>query len=139
MDSFGRCKEIAIAIAEEIPECRIVYGLYCPMTPKESWDKRWITKKMSNVFTHFWIEFEGRIIDASKEQFGEPEISIVPEDDARYVRIGIYHPENQKLFPIVDDPKVEWSSLDKTGTPTVSVVWAGYREHMRKLEGLRAS
>jgi len=35
---------------------------------------------------HYWIEKNGKIIDITSDQFGEPKINVLPAKDARYVK-----------------------------------------------------
>ena len=135
-DKFGKCKEIAIAVASEIPDSAVVYGLYFPVTPKHKWDERW---RSSEFFTHFWVQIDGRIIDAAKEQFGEPFVSIIPIGDIRYVKIGVLNVEKDLVTPIVKEPQINWSTIGEDPLRPTSVVWADYDNHMEKINQLRAA
>jgi hypothetical protein len=136
MDKFGKCKEIAIEIADQIPNCEIVFGLYFPVTPKSKWDERW---RNATFFTHFWVEFDDRIIDAAKEQFGEPFVSIIPQDDVRYVKIGVLNKHTDKVTPQVVEPQIKWETVDGNPLRFTHVIWAGYEDHMKIINQLRAN
>lgn len=135
-EKFGKCKEIAIAVSNEIPESVVIFGLYFPITPKHKWDERWRT---SEFFTHFWVQVDGRIIDAAKEQYGEPFVSIIPIDDVRYVKIGVLDNDDDKVIPLVNEPKIDWSTVALAPLKPTKVVWAGYDERIKIINQLRAS
>jgi len=132
MDNFAKCKEIAIAVSEGIPEGEIIYGLYFPLTPEDTWDSRW---KGCKFFTHFWVEYANRIIDLAKEQFGEPQINVIPNDDIRYVKVGKY--EGGKTIPVVDEPIIQWGTYRGTPLKAVSIIWSGYTKYLELLESVR--
>lgn len=136
METFARCKEISITIAEQISNCQIVFGLYFPVTPKHKWDKRW---QSSNFFTHFWVEFDSHIIDGSKEQFGEPFVSIIPADDVRYVKVGYYLLDRDTVISLKETtgPKIKWDTIDGNPLRPVKVTWAQYDDHMEVINELR--
>jgi hypothetical protein len=130
-NGFAACKEVSIQIAKEIKNSEIYYGLYFPLTPRHTWDFRWWGSKF---FTHFWVEFENRIIDCAKQQFGEPFVSIAPIDDIRYVKVGRYDYVKDTCTRLVQEPKILWDTYENTPIKPVKVVWAGYEKHLEKLD-----
>jgi hypothetical protein len=132
---FAKCKETAITVSGMIPDSEIVYGMYSPTTPKETWADGW-RKNFDPTFTHFWVEKDEKIFDHAAEQFGEPSIVITDQKDVRYVKVGRYDPKEDKTFPIVDNPQIVWDTLTGEGG-TVRVVWNEYDEYIGGINELR--
>lgn len=133
-DNFAKCKEIAIALSDALPESIVCYGIYSPITPKEVWDERWQINPIEQ-FVHYWVEYRERIIDAAKEQYGEPFLNIAPLEDIRYVKVGIL--KGDKTIPIVDDPQIDFSTYTGNPLKPISVLWREWDKYRAQLEEVK--
>ena len=133
---FAQCKEIAIRIAEAIPDSTVSYGMYTPPTPRNMWDAGWQTQNASRSFTHFWVESQGKILDYACDQYGE-EYKIADLDDKHYVKVGeMKRPFSEgKLEPMVEYPKIDWPPVLRPGIDLVRVEWPGYERYLGTLGG----
>jgi hypothetical protein len=130
MPEYGHCREMSVTVSGRIPKSEIYYGLYLPDTDEETWHPYWQGRSFNApvaVFTHFWVEYGGKIIDHASDQFGGPKEQVVPLNDRRYVKVGRFLPKTFQHIPMVSDPVIKWDTYSKGVT---KVIWTGMYDYL---------
>lgn len=117
---FGICLSRCQILVKKIRErgyidAVIVYGVYTPDTESSTWDERW-AQSGRDSFTHFWIEVENMIFDASAQQFGHKEkIQWAHIEDIRYHKVGYLYRDEEFIKIPECIYTIKWGTIDRQG------------------------
>ena len=121
---YGKCKVRSVHLVKELRKedivSYVVYGIYKPLTARNSWDERW-QKAEGKEFVHFWLGVGKLYYDFSAFQFGAKEKIRTNYKDKRYEQLGYYDIMTGELQH-TGNLFIDWESLKEiNGIPVVTM------------------